>query len=126
MILRETRFECRRLSIGGRGITRSGRMATINTPSPGPSNARSGMKEAGSKSAMMCRRMMLGKIVGVVIDATTPKNNEVTLFDSIPKPIEAHVHSFGTALSDRFVGYAGSTGVVGLNRRCWLWVAEIV
>ena len=58
---------------------------------------------------------MLGEIVGVVVAAASPVDEEFAVVDAIFDPIKAHVYSLDTALFDGVVGNAGGTGVVGLD-----------
>jgi hypothetical protein len=70
--------------------------------------------------------MMLGEIVGQIREAGSPVNNKLFLFDAVLNPVETHVNGFRTSLLDGFVGYSGGTGVIGLDRRRWLCVAQFV
>ena len=67
---------------------------------------------------------MLGEIVGVVITATFPMNQELTLTYAIAYPVKAHINSFGTALLVSVIGDARGSVVVSLDWSRWLWVTE--
>lgn len=70
--------------------------------------------------------MVLGEIVGIVVDAPPPEDNELVLADSVFEPVEPHVHGFGAALADRVVDDAGGASVVGLYGGGRLRVAKVV
>ena len=55
---------------------------------------------------MMGGGMVLGGIVSVVHGPRFPVHPELSLPDSVPDPIEAHVHGFGSALFDSVIGNA--------------------
>jgi hypothetical protein len=70
--------------------------------------------------------MMLGEIVGQIREAGLPVNNKLFLLDAVFNPVETHVNGFRTSLLDGFVGNAGGTSVIGLNRGRWLNVTKLV
>ena len=79
----------------------------------------------GTHKTMMRWRMMLGEVVGHVVDTASPMNDKLALFDSILDPIKAHIHGFGATLLDSIVHDASGAGVVRLNERWWLFMAHI-
>ncbi len=61
------------------------------------------------------RRMVLGEVVGQIVGATAPVDEELALGDVVFDPVEAHVDGFGAALLDSVVDDAFGTGVVSLD-----------
>ncbi len=55
----------------------------------------------------MSGRMMFCVIIGSVVGAFAPVDDELSLFDAIFGPVESHVHGFGSFLLDGVVGVAG-------------------
>ncbi len=51
--------------------------------------------------------MMLGEVVGEVLSAQSPVDDELVLFYAVANPVETHVHAAGFALFERVVGDAG-------------------
>ena len=70
--------------------------------------------------------MVFGKIIGAVGVARLPKDVKLSLSDTIPDPIEAHVDGFRLFLFDGVIGDAASSAVVGLKRCGWLRVAKFI
>jgi len=70
--------------------------------------------------------MVFGKIIGAVGVARSPKDVKLSLSDTIPDPIEAHVDGFGPFLFDGVIGNAASSAVVGLEWCGWLRVAKFI
>ena len=77
----------------------------------------------GACSTVMFRGMVLCKVVHEVVFTFLPVDEELTLFDSIPDPVESHVHCFGSLLLDGVVGDAAGACVVCFDWGGWLWVA---
>ncbi len=73
---------------------------------------------------MMFCRMVLGPIVGIFESSRLPKDSELLLALSIPKPMESHVHCF-CAFGLNFVGdNAFGAGIVRLHGSWWLFVSK--
>ena len=68
--------------------------------------------------------MMFCEVIGAVGRAAVPVDMVLVLTDAVADPVETHVHSFGAFLFDGVVGEAGGCGVVSLDWRSGLWVAE--
>jgi hypothetical protein len=79
---------------------------------------------AVAHAAMVRGRMMLGEVIGQVIATAAPVYQELALLDTVFDPIEAHIHGLGAFVLDGVIGNAGSTGIVGLDRRWWLLMAK--
>ena len=79
----------------------------------------------GAMLAMMRGRMVLRKIIGIVLNAASPINKEVTLLDPVSYPIKTHVNGLGAPLLHGGVDDASCTRVVGLDRRGRLRVAHV-
>ena len=58
---------------------------------------------------------MLGEIIGIILLARAPVDQKLTLVNSVPDPIEAHVNCFGLALFDFVEGQADCHFIVSLN-----------
>ena len=65
---------------------------------------------------------MLGEIIGIVVDALSPVDEELAVLDAIFDPVEMHVDGFGATLFYFVIGDAGGNGIVSLDRGCRLWV----
>ena len=52
------------------------------------------MKVKWSNAAMMGSWMMLGPVVGVVVAARFPVDDELALLDTVFEPVELHVNGF--------------------------------
>jgi hypothetical protein len=50
--------------------------------------------------------MVLGEVVGQIVGATPPVDEELALGDVVFDPVEAHVDGFSAALFDSVVGNA--------------------
>ena len=70
--------------------------------------------------------MMLGIVISRIIFPRTPIDYELPLLDSIPDPMEHHVHGPGFALSQLLVGEYRSSGVICLNWSRGLFVAQLL
>ncbi len=57
--------------------------------------------------AVMRGWMMLCEVVGEVLSAGLPVDDELVLLDLIANPVEAHVHGAGFALRETVIGDAG-------------------
>ena len=68
--------------------------------------------------------MVLGPVVSMVESSRGPKDLELFLAHAVAEPVNAHVHSFGTALLHGVVKDAFGGAVVSLERRWWLWMAK--
>jgi hypothetical protein len=64
---------------------------------------------------MVIGSVMFGEVILFVVGARSPVDFKLVLFDSILDPVETHVHRFGFALSDLFVGETMGGGVVNLG-----------
>ena len=64
---------------------------------------------------MMGRRVVFGEVVGVIVTAATPIDEEFALFDSVLYPIQTHVDGARLALFDSLVGNTGCACVVCLD-----------
>ena len=73
---------------------------------------------------MMCGRMMLGEVVGLVEMAWFPVDKELALADAVAELVELHVNGFGSFLFDGVINDAGGGVVVGLERGRRLGVAQ--
>ena len=70
-------------------------------------------EEYWSHVAMVCRRMMLHPVVGIVRGAGAPIKLELLLVDAaIPQPMETRIHGFGTFWLHLFVDDAFGGGIV--------------
>ena len=49
---------------------------------------------------MMCGRMMFGEVIGLVLASRPPIDVILSLANTIPDPIKAHVDCFGAFLLD--------------------------
>jgi hypothetical protein len=58
---------------------------------------------------------MLGKVVGEVVNASSPVHKELSLVDAITYPVKTHVNCFGAPLFYSFIGNSSGTSVVGLD-----------
>jgi hypothetical protein len=76
-------------------------------------------------AAMVCKRMLFGEVIGQIVRATAPMDDELALGHAIAHPIEVHVNGLGATLFDGVVGNASGTGVVGLNGGGRLGVAHV-
>ena len=52
---------------------------------------------------------MFREIIGIIITALLPINQEFTVLDAIADPVKAHVNGFGSPLLDGGIGNACST-----------------
>ena len=68
--------------------------------------------------------VMLAEIISSVLCAGLPKHMKLTLLGAVAYPIETHVDGFGSLLSNVVIDNTRGSGVVGLHRGWWLWVAE--
>ena len=68
--------------------------------------------------------MVLGPVVCIVEFAWAPVDFKLFLAFAVAKPMEAHVHGFGSLGLDFMVDYALSCCVVGLQRGRSLLVTE--
>ena len=69
-------------------------------------------------------RIFLGEIIGIILLARVPVDEKLTLINSVPDPVEAHVNRFGSALFDLVEGQADCHFIVGLNGSGRLRVAH--
>ena len=72
----------------------------------------------------MSGRVVLGEIIGQIVFSPTPVDEKLTLLHAIADPVEAHVHSLGTALFDSVVDDTSTACVVGLNGSRGLRMAQ--
>ena len=70
-------------------------------------------------------RVVFRVVVGKILGALAPMDEEMALADTIAYPIEAHIHGFGAALFDGVIYDTCCTGIVRLNRRWRLRMAQI-
>ena len=70
------------------------------------------------------RRMVLGGVVGQIVGATAPVDEELALGDVVFDPVEAHVDGFSAALFDSVVGNAG--GVVGSRDGAMMHMSNVM
>jgi hypothetical protein len=63
----------------------------------------------------MRRGVMFGEVIGSIVEAFAPVNEEHAIFDAVFYPVKAHVDGFGLALFYIGVGDTGSDGIVGLD-----------
>ena len=68
---------------------------------------------------------MLGEVIGMIVDATSPEYVELALFGTILKSVVAHVDGFRSSLLDGTIDDAFGGGIVGLHWRGWLLVPEL-
>jgi hypothetical protein len=73
---------------------------------------------------VMCRRMMLGEIVGEIVGAFSPMYYEVTLFDAVTYPIKTHDNGFGPLMFDGLIGYTCRTCIICFNGCGQLFMAH--
>jgi hypothetical protein len=52
----------------------------------------------GASFTVVLIRVVLGKVVSAIADATAPVNDELALADAVADPVKTHVHSFGAFL----------------------------
>ena len=69
--------------------------------------------------------MVLGEVVRQVVSAFAPMNKEVALAYAIAYPVKTHVDRLRSSLLHGVVDDACCAGIVGLDRRGRLGVAEI-
>ena len=81
--------------------------------------------EEPAHGAVVLGRVVLGEIVGEVVYALPPGDNDVSRFDLVSDPVVAHVESLGALLRDGLVGYTGSDGAVGLYLCGRLWETHV-
>ncbi len=74
---------------------------------------------------MMGRGMMLGEVIGVVVETAAPVDDEFAVGNAIFDPVETHVDGFGSALFDGVVGDSGSTSIIRLDGGRSLWVSHL-
>ena len=70
--------------------------------------------------------MVLGEVVGQIVGAAAPVDEELAFGDAVFDPVEAHVDGFGAALFDSVIGNAGGAGVIGLDGSGWLGMPHFV
>jgi len=58
--------------------------------------------------------MVLGEVVGPILDARSPKDVELALAHLVAYPIKPHVDGFGALLFNGVIGNAAGCAVVGL------------
>jgi len=63
---------------------------------------------------MMCGRMVLGKIIGMIGVARVPENVELALACAVTNPIKMHVNGLGEFLLDCVIDDAICSAVIGL------------
>ncbi len=71
---------------------------------------------------MMGWSVMFGEIIGIVVKAASPVDDEFAVGNAVFDPVETHVDGFGSALFDGVVGNSGSAGIIGLDGGGSLWV----
>jgi hypothetical protein len=64
---------------------------------------------------MMRRRVMFGKIIGVIVEAFAPMDQEFAILDAVFDPIEAHVDGLRSVLFDFVIGNACCDGIASLK-----------
>ena len=69
---------------------------------------------------------MLHEVVCKIGGSRTPVDMELLLVYSVLDPIKMHVHRFGLALSNLFVGKTICRGIVNLDRGGRLWMAHFL
>jgi hypothetical protein len=68
--------------------------------------------------------VVLGEVVGEIVDAALPMHVELALADAVADPIKAHIDGFGSLLLNCVVGNTHGAFVVSLDSCDWLGVAE--
>ena len=81
--------------------------------------------EKPAHGAVMLGRVVLGEIVGEVVDALPPGDNYVSGFNLVSDPVVAHVECLGALLRDGLVGNTGGDGAVRLYFRGRLWETHV-
>ncbi len=59
--------------------------------------------------------MVLGEVIGIVVETTAPVDDELAVGDAVFNPVETHVDGFGAALFDGIVGNSGGASIIGLD-----------
>ena len=68
---------------------------------------------------------MLSEIICIVLAPFPPIDEKLTLFNSVPYPIESHVDRLASFLLNSVIGKADGAGVVCLNRCSWLGISKV-
>jgi hypothetical protein len=66
-------------------------------------------------------RVVFGVVVSPVFGASIPVITKLVLRSSAPEPPETHIHHFGPARDNSFVGDTRGGVVICLDRALWLW-----
>lgn len=72
-------------------------------------------------SNVVCRRMVLGVVIGEVGRTFCPVETELILCGTTAEPVKAHPNHFNAALYDGVRDEAGGSRIVCLDRRSWLF-----
>ena len=83
-------------------------------------------KIAGAHATMVCWRVMFGEVVGEIVGAAAPVDDELALADAVADPVETHVDGLGAALFDGVVYDPGGAVVVYLKGSGGLRMAHVV
>ena len=73
------------------------------------------VEKVGSYKAVMDSGMVFGKVIGKIIHARSPVDQELPLAGPVLDPIKMHVNCLGSFLFDSFLGEALGSGVVDLH-----------
>ena len=65
--------------------------------------------------------VVFGVIISPVFGTSIPVISKLVLGCTASKPPEAHIHHFGPAGDNCFVGNTDGGGVISLDRSFWLW-----
>lgn len=68
---------------------------------------------------------MLRKIIGEIVCAFAPVDQEMALAHPVADPVKTHIHGFGATLFDGVVCDTGGAGIVGLDGGCRLWMSHV-
>ena len=68
---------------------------------------------------------MLGEVIGHVIGAASPVDDEITGSNTIFDPIKTHVHGLGAFLLDGAIDNTRSSRIIGLDVCGWLRMSHV-